>query len=185
MPDLLEITETEITRHVAGVERKFKLLSGYERAELLRADLAARQELHRQHKAKLVENLKLANMTGPDAFTELEEFDRSYPTGATDVDWEIFVNNALNEVAIYTVSLSGCGAEAEAVAKQASLSLADKAKICGLTVTKREPPAAAAAAAVQGGAPDPTNPTAVYATLPPPGSIGQAPSPSAPITSAA
>lgn len=139
MTDILEVTETQIIRKVAGVDRTFVFLNAYDRAELLRDDLKARQDAHNYRKEKVRDNLKFAGMEKDAIYQELTVFDNDYPESATEEDWINLVNNPLNEIAIYTKSLSKTHEkDAADISKNVSLTLSDKAKICGLTVVNRQ-----------------------------------------------
>ncbi len=173
MSDILEVTETKIVRPVNGVERTFTFLNAYDRAELLRSDLKRRQDARAARKAKLIENLKLAGITGEVMFSELENFDSQFPETADEQDWITLVNNPLEEVAIYAVSLAKVyNGESEAIAKEAALPLADKAKICGLTIVVRKEEAT----------PDPNPQTPAVYTTPAIESNGTSGLPSLPTT---
>lgn len=137
MSDVLKVTETSITRDVAGEKRVFAFLTAYDRAELLRADLEQRQKARAEKKKNLLENLKLAGITGETMFAELENFDAQYPETVNEEDWITLVNSPLAEIDIYTKSLKAYP-EAEAIAKGARLSIEDKAKICGLSIVTRQ-----------------------------------------------
>lgn len=166
MSDILEVTETFITRSVNGKPYKFRFLSAYDRAEMLRADLKRRQDLHAEHREKLIGNLKLSGINGEQMFAELEEFDHSKPTGADENDWIRLVNDVIYGVEIFQRSLSEYGAEAEAIAKATVLPLSDKAKICGLSVFTQ---------AQGGGSQDPPfRPDQTYSSTPP-SSTGEKP----------
>lgn len=172
MSDILAATETSITRQINGQSCVFGFLNAYDRAELLRDDLKRRQDARTARKEKLIQNLRLGEVTGMDMVAELEAFDNQFPEEVTEQDWVNLVNNPLNEMTIYTRCLAKSDPEhAEELAKHASLPIADKAKLCGLSVVtkKQEEP----------GQYDPNRSTAaeVYQTPQPENSIGSPPKP--------
>jgi hypothetical protein len=137
--DLLEATQPDVKRRIGDTDCTFKLLTAYDRAELLRADLAERQAAWKSQRAELVENLKLAEITGAQAFTELENFRESAPQSVTEQDWIDYVNDPTKEVLILAASLREThGDKAEGLARRARLSLTEKAIICGLQIIARE-----------------------------------------------
>ncbi len=166
MSDLLEATETHVDSTVDGTTRKFLFLCAYDRAEILRADLKRRQEGRDERKKKLVENLKLAGIEKEQMFAELETFDDQYPEEVTEQDWINFVNSPLNDVTILEASLAKTYPDdAPAIAKKARLTLAEKAKVCGLVVASAQPDGDAD--------PNAPAPTAVYGTPAAESSTGQ------------
>jgi hypothetical protein len=165
MADLLEATEDRIVRKISGVDRTFLCLTAYDRADLLRADLTKRQESRVARKQKLIENLKLAGITGEQMFTELEAFDGEYPETASEQDWITFVNDPLNEVSILVRSLNTYGPEAESIAKKTAITLTDKATLCGLSVMTRS----------ETTAPNPQTAPTCYETTAPETSTGEKP----------
>jgi hypothetical protein len=137
--DLLEATQTSLTRKVGNEDCTFSFLTAYDRAELLRTDLAERKAAWKAERAELVENLKAAGIEGPQAFQELESYRERCPQSATETDWIMLANDPTREVAIFTASLKPVhGEKAEELAKRARLSLSDKAVICGLSVVAPE-----------------------------------------------
>lgn len=169
MTDLPTLTEDRITRSVEGVERVFVFLNAYDRAELLRSDLKRRQALHAEHKQRLIENLKLAGISGEAMFAELHSFDQQYPESSREYNWFDWLNDVTNDPQLFEVSLKKTyNGEAEQIAKSAFLQLADKAKIAGVKYDPKE---------VSEDKPNPNSPTpAVYSTIPAPeNSTGQNP----------
>jgi hypothetical protein len=148
--DLLEATQPDVKRRIGDTDCTFKLLTAYDRAELLRAVLAERQAAWKAQRAELVENLKLAEITGAQAFTELENFREQSPQSVTEQDWIHYVNDPTKEPAIFTAALRDAhGDKAEGLAKKARLTMGEKAIICGLQVLTPED------------APDPNSQTAI------------------------
>ncbi len=131
--DLLEATSAELKRRVGDVDCTFKQLTAYDRAELLRADLKERQEAWKAQRAELVANLKESGIEGEQMFAELETFRERCPYRATEQDWILFCNDPTKEVLIFSAALNGTPNAGE-LAKNARLSLPDKAAICGLFV---------------------------------------------------
>jgi hypothetical protein len=133
--DLLEATESELKRKVGREDCTFSLLTAYDRANLLRADLEERRAAHKAQREELLANLKAAEITGAQAFEELESFRERTPQTATETDWIVFVNDPTKEMQLYAASLKPThGDRSEELAKRARLSLIDKAAICGLSI---------------------------------------------------
>lgn len=148
--DLIEATERSIVRKIDGRECTFSFLTAYDRATLMRGDLLRRREAwqgERQRRRELlIENLKLAGISGEQMFAELEAFEDREPRAATERDWIAYVNALENELDIFAASLRPAhGDEAEALARRACLTLEDKARVCGLEIVDREQPAEPAA----------------------------------------
>jgi hypothetical protein len=135
MSDILEATSDSLELMVDGTLRKFCIITAYGRAQLLRDDLKRRQTEFKDAKARQVENLKIIEATSQQMMAELEQFDKKYPTEVTEENWWDFVNNLTNDPVLYQASLSiTYPDEAEALSKKATLTIAEKAKICGLSV---------------------------------------------------
>lgn len=138
--DLLEATHDSIVRKVNGKDCTFRFLSAYDRAELLRADLKRRQEAWKERRQRLIDNLTLSGITGEKMFNELEHFEDQTPTSATIQDWIDFVNDNTNEVAILEASLRhNHGDAAKELSEKATVSMSDRAEICGLKVGEEKP----------------------------------------------
>ena len=128
--DIVTATEDHLVKKVNGGDRKFSFLCAYDRAELLRADLAFRKQ-------KLIDNFKLAKIDGEPLLGELERFDE---TPINENTWIKFVGNILNEHSILVASLAKTYPnDAEAIAKSSTITLEEKAKICGLILVDRKP----------------------------------------------
>jgi hypothetical protein len=156
--DLLEALEDRIVRKIAGKDATFVFLSARDRADLLREDLKQRKAAHKERRDEVLANLTAAGITGEQMFAELETHADNAPSTVTEQDWITFVNDPLNEQAIYSLSLKEVhGDKAEELASKARLTLGDKAKLCGLVVMT-EP-------AAPEGQPDPNlNPPPAYGT---------------------
>lgn len=141
MADVIDATETKITRKVEGAEHDFAFLNAYDRAELMRADLAQRVGEWEDRRKRLLNNLEQSGVIEPgQKLSELETFEERWPrpNATTEFDWINFVNDIRNEPLIFARSLAKfCSGDAEAMAKLVRLPLADKAKICGLTIVDK------------------------------------------------
>lgn len=137
--DLIEATEDRIVRKIGGQDYTFHFLTAHDRAELLRADLATRQAAWKSRRERLIENMELAKLDGPQRFAQLEDFEDQTPQSVSLMDWIEYVNSPINEVAIFERSLKPAhGEKAGELAKLAIISIEDKAKLCGLVVPKEE-----------------------------------------------
>jgi hypothetical protein len=175
MSDIIEATEDRIVRKVAGTDRTFLIVDAYDRAALLRDDLEQRRSARAARKLKLIENLKLAEIKGEQMYAELESFDDNDPEHVTEQDWITLVNDPMWEVAILTRSLAKTYPdEAEAIAKASRLNLADKARLCGLSVVEQR----SKGEAEETSDPNPSTPTTLgtYGT-PATSSTGEKPTP--------
>lgn len=134
MSDITEATESSLKKLVGAVECTFNYLTAYDRAELLRADLKARRDEWDAGRAQLLADLDASGIEGPQKFTELQAYAENRPLRTSEADWISFVNDPLNEPAICETSLRSTHKDASDLAKKARLSLAEKAKICGLAL---------------------------------------------------
>lgn len=138
MSDIVEVTEDRITRMVNGANRVFILINAYDRGEILRADLKRRRERHAERRARLLENLKLAGITGDSMFAELHNLDQQFPEDTREQNWFDWLNDPTNDVELFTVSLRKTyPGDASELAKLVVLPLEDKAKISGVRLVDK------------------------------------------------
>ena len=136
--DILEATEDRLTKMIDGKERVLLYLSTYDRAELLRGDLKRRQEHWQRRRERLAQTLKDAGVEPVQVASELFSFDEHEPIDATEQDWIAFVTSELNVPTIVAKSLEKTyPGEGEALSREVALTLAQRAAICGLSMTTR------------------------------------------------